>query len=224
MIVWINAVVPNRRSDDFTRRQARPIVNGNDPNTIDEHRLARSKLILRGNRRADNNRIKSADIVQFLLPSNDRGQFLPSGHFQPINAILRDNDEQSEIDCIHAFTQDNALPPALPDGRLRRIRITQKFPRILKMIAVHNPPQRLARRQRLPIPRIRIPNLPLRHDHQRDLMNPILPRPIEKMNTAAKQISLITRLAIKGNDSAVFDRSLTGPFLFDDSNAVVGNG
>ena len=224
MIVWIDAVVPDRRRDDLTRRQARPIMHGHDPDAVNEHRLARRKLIFRGNRCADHNRIEPTDIVQFLLPSDNRRQFLPPSHFQPINAILRDDDEQSEINGINAFTEDDPLPPALPDGRLRRIRIAQEFPRILKMIAIHNPPQRLARRQRFPVPRICIPNLSLRHDHQRDLVNPILPRPIEKMNTTTEQISLITRLAIESDDSAIRNRSLTGPFLLDDSDAVVGDG
>ena len=81
------------------------------------------------------------------------------------------------------------------------------------MIAVNDPPKCLARRQWLPIARIRISNLSLRDDHQRDLVNPILPRPIEKMNAAAEQIGLITRFTVEGDDSAIRNRSFARPFF-----------
>ncbi len=47
---------------------------------------------------------------------------------------------------------------------------------------------------------------------------------IEKMDAAAEEVGLIAGFAVEGDDAAVLDRSLAGPYFLDDSDAVVGNG
>ena len=224
MIVRIDAVVADGRGDDFTRGEAGSVVNGHDADAVDRHGFSGRQLIFRGDERADDDGIESSDVVHLFLPADDCCQFLPPGHFKAVNAILGNDDEQGEIDGVNAFAEDHALPAALADRGLRGFGIAEEFTGVLEEIAVDDPAEGLAGRQRFAVPRIHISDFSLRNDDQRNLVDAILPPPVERMDSTAEQVGLISGFPAEGDDPAAADGPPGGPFFLDDSDAVIGDG
>ena len=83
--------------------------------------------------------------------------------------------------------------------------------------------QRLARLQRLAVTGIDVPDLPLRNHHQRQLVNPILPAPEERMDAAAQECRLVSGFAPERDEVPFRDRAASRPELLDDADAIVGN-
>src|SRR5205085_11589864 len=139
-------LVADRRGDDLARRQARPVVNGDDPDDVVVH-LRLAGLV----RPADDHRVEPAALGQLPVPRlHGAGLLLVEEVGEAVGAALGHDDERRRVDRVHAFTQDGALPAALPElGLLTRA--GQERPRVLEAVAPDHAPERLARRQRLAV-------------------------------------------------------------------------
>src|SRR5439155_23047292 len=78
-------------------------------------------------------------------------------------------------------------------------------------------------RQRLAVAGVDVGELPLRHGHQADLVDAVLPAPQPEVDAAAEQIHLVAGLAAQSDDAAFGDRAFGRPEVFDDADLVVGD-
>ena len=172
----------------------------------------------------DDHGIEAVEIAELFLPAHQFFKFGAALQFKPIRDILRDDDEEREVDRVNPFAQDRALPAALPRHAAFDLRRqSEKGPRILEMVAARHTPERLAGLQRLTIAGVDVSDLPLRHRHQRRLVNAVLPPPESKVQSTAQQIDLISGLAVEREDAPVRDRALARPELFDHPHTIVGD-
>ena len=109
--------------------------------------------------------------------------------------------EEREVDGVHAFAQDRPLPAALAgDGSCSGLTCSphQEAAGVLEVVARDHLAQRLAGRQGLAVAGIDVADLALRHRHQRDAVDPVLPPPEAEMQTAAQDLGLETRPRRRG--------------------------
>ncbi len=69
VIVFLVKPIAHGRGDDLAGREAWPIVNRHDAEGIHLHLLAGRERVLGIDRPADDDRIESVDLLQFLLPA-----------------------------------------------------------------------------------------------------------------------------------------------------------
>src|SRR5262249_15152014 len=125
-----------------------------------------------------------------------------------------------------ALAQDRPLSAPLPDQRLllRTHPLAPEEPsRILEVIASDHLAQRLAGLQGLAVTGVNVTNLSLRHSHERNSVDSVLPAPVSKVKSTAEHFGLEARLATQCNDLPFGNRSLLRPELLDDPNPVVGD-
>ena len=146
--------------------------------------------------------------------------FLRVGHrLQGVDLLFGDDDEQRRVHGVRPFAQDRTLPTALaaqPVGRG-----PQELASVLEVTARHDPPERLARRQRFAVASIHIAELALRHRNERRLVYDVLPPPVAEVDAAAQQFRLEAGLVRQRDDTAGIDRAAERPQLFDDAELVV---
>ena len=96
VVVGVGNIIADRGRDDLAGRQARAIMNGDDADAVHRHALAGRKRVLGGHRVADHDRIKRVDVAELFLPADDRRQFRASLHFQAVDRVFGDDDEQGD--------------------------------------------------------------------------------------------------------------------------------
>src|SRR5262249_33503239 len=159
-----------------------------------------------------------------LLPVHERFQLALSLQVEPIDHVFGDHDEQSQVNGINAFAEDGSLPAALAQlGGVLVCRLTQEGSSVLKVVASNHAPQSLAGLQRLTISRVDITDLALRHGHQGNFMDAILPAPKPQVKSTAEKVHVIAGFIIQSDDAAFLDGAFRGPQLLHDADAAVRN-
>src|SRR5262249_48929762 len=124
---------------------------------------ARAPLLVIGGaglaqRRSDNDRIETVNLSEPTLPIDHRVQLGAPLQVQIVDGILGDDDEEGEVDGVHAFAENHALPAALA-ARRRRLAWFEKTACILKVVARGDPSQYLTGRERLAVAGVDVADL-----------------------------------------------------------------
>ena len=142
------------------------------------------KSILTARASSDDHRIKRAHGSELRLP-----RFITIGglaHRSGEDAFFGDDNEQPQVNGVNAFAQNPALPASLT---LR----FEEADRVLEVIGIDVPAERLNRFERNTVPRIDVSHLAFGYDDERFLMNAVLPRIQTEVNTATQESGLDNR-------------------------------
>ena len=113
---------------------------------------------------------------------------------QKMDALARDHDELRRVEGVGTLAQNLALRSALTAG-------AQEGGHVLEVVGGDVARQRLRRRQRLPVAREDVADLPLRDGHQGHLVQAILERH-QHVPAAPQQGGLKAGLAVQGDETA----------------------
>ena len=242
VIVGVLGVVADFRGDDLARFEGRAVVDRDDGDVvarrggvdIDGKHLrdfplsafALPALIVVGatprGLHADDDRAEAIDAFELALPFDERIDLVVLLEIEMKDGVLGDDDEQGEVDGVHAFAQDGALPAAL-SARSGGVFGLQEFAGILEVVTVGDAAQRLAGGERFAVTGVNVADLALRHRDERDLVQAVHPAPQAQVETAAQHIGFETGFIAQRDQTALLDGPGARPELFDDADAVVGD-
>jgi hypothetical protein len=122
--------------------------------------------------------------------------------FEGVDLLLCDHDKEGQIDRVNSFAEDGPLTTTLA-SLIQAILVVSSFEegsRALKVVALHEMPQRLTWRQGLTIASVDVTDLALGDGDKSHFVDAVLPTPQSKVHSTSKEVRLIASFALESQD------------------------